>query len=85
MASEIPDPGEHRPAVRAAVELVAAGAVLPAPLAEAAMDELMDGSAPATQVAALLAMSRVSRIAPVSREMILSFVAQHDLQLPRSY
>jgi hypothetical protein len=36
-------------------------------------------------VAALLAISRVSRIAPVSREMILSFVAQHDLQLPRSY
>ena len=36
-------------------------------------------------VAALLAMSRVSRIAPVSREMILNFVAQHDLRLPRSY
>jgi alkylation response protein AidB-like acyl-CoA dehydrogenase len=36
-------------------------------------------------VAALLAMSRVSRIAPVSREMVLSFIAQHDLQLPRSY
>ena len=36
-------------------------------------------------VAALLAASRLSRIAPVSREMILSFVAQHDLQLPRSY
>jgi alkylation response protein AidB-like acyl-CoA dehydrogenase len=36
-------------------------------------------------VAALLAISRVARIAPVSREMILSFVAQHDLQLPRSY
>ena len=36
-------------------------------------------------IAALLTMSRVSRIAPVSREMILSFVAQHDLQLPRSY
>jgi hypothetical protein len=33
-------------------------------------------------VAALLTMSRVSRIAPVSREMIMSFVA---LQLPRSY
>jgi len=30
-------------------------------------------------------MSRVSRIAPVSREMILGFVAQHDLRLPRSY
>jgi alkylation response protein AidB-like acyl-CoA dehydrogenase len=36
-------------------------------------------------VAALLAISRVGRIAPVSREMILSFVAQHDLRLPRSY
>ena len=36
-------------------------------------------------VAALLAMSRVSRIAPVSREMILSFIAQHSLKLPRSY
>jgi hypothetical protein len=36
-------------------------------------------------VGALLVASRLSRIAPVSREMILSFVAQHDLQLPRSY
>ncbi len=36
-------------------------------------------------IAALLAMSRVSRIAPVSREMILSFIAQHRLKLPRSY
>jgi anthranilate phosphoribosyltransferase len=53
------DSTEYRPAVRAAVELVAAGAVLPAPLAEAAMDELMDGEAPATQVAALLAMLRL--------------------------
>jgi alkylation response protein AidB-like acyl-CoA dehydrogenase len=36
-------------------------------------------------VAALLALSRVSRIAPVSREMVLGYIAQHDLQLPRSY
>ncbi len=36
-------------------------------------------------IAALLAMSRVSRIAPVSREMILSAIAQHGLRLPRSY
>ncbi len=36
-------------------------------------------------VAALLAMSRATRIAPVSREMILSFIAQHSLKLPRSY
>ncbi|PPK64725.1 acyl-CoA dehydrogenase [Actinokineospora auranticolor] len=34
---------------------------------------------------ALLAASRVSRIAPVSREMILNFVAQFSLGLPKSY
>jgi anthranilate phosphoribosyltransferase len=50
---------EHRPAVAAAVELVAGGGTLPAPLAEAAMEELMDGAAPPMQVAALLAMLRV--------------------------
>ena len=49
----------HRPAVAAAVELVAGGGTLPAPLAEAAMEELMDGAAPPLQVAALLAMMRV--------------------------
>jgi anthranilate phosphoribosyltransferase len=49
----------NRPAVMAAVTLVASGAVLPAPLAEAAMEELMEGVAPATQVAALLGMLRV--------------------------
>jgi alkylation response protein AidB-like acyl-CoA dehydrogenase len=36
-------------------------------------------------VAALLGMSRLQRIAPVSREMVLNFVAQHSLGLPRSY
>ena len=48
-----------RPAVAAAVELVAGGGTLPAPLAEAAMEELMDGAAPAVQIAALLAMLRL--------------------------
>ena len=48
-----------RPAVTAAVELAAGGAPLPAPLAEAAMEELMDGSAAEIQVAALLAMLRM--------------------------
>jgi hypothetical protein len=28
---------------------------------------------------------RAARIAPVSREMILNYVAQHTLGLPRSY
>jgi alkylation response protein AidB-like acyl-CoA dehydrogenase len=34
---------------------------------------------------AMLAASRVSRIAPVSREMVLNFVATHTLRLPKSY
>ncbi|WP_024874203.1 acyl-CoA dehydrogenase family protein [Saccharomonospora piscinae] len=33
----------------------------------------------------MLAAVRVGRIAPVSREMILNFVAQHSLGLPKSY
>jgi alkylation response protein AidB-like acyl-CoA dehydrogenase len=33
----------------------------------------------------LLATSRVGRVAPVSREMILNFVAQFSLGLPKSY
>ena len=48
-----------RTAVAAAVELAAGGGTLPAPLAEAAMEELMDGVASPVQVAALLAMLRV--------------------------
>jgi alkylation response protein AidB-like acyl-CoA dehydrogenase len=32
-----------------------------------------------------LGLARLLRIAPVSREMILNFVAQHSLGLPRSY
>ncbi|HQR28466.1 MAG TPA: acyl-CoA dehydrogenase [Nocardioides sp.] len=36
-------------------------------------------------VAGLIVASRVTRIAPVSREMILNFVAMHSLGLPKSY
>ena len=36
-------------------------------------------------LAALLTASRLARIAPVSREMVLNFVAQTSLGLPRSY
>jgi hypothetical protein len=36
-------------------------------------------------LAALLGASRAGRIAPVSREMILNYVAQHTLKLPKSY
>jgi hypothetical protein len=30
-------------------------------------------------------MARLLRIAPVSSEMLLNYVAQHTLKLPRSY
>jgi alkylation response protein AidB-like acyl-CoA dehydrogenase len=36
-------------------------------------------------IAAALTASRLSRIAPVSREMVLNYVAQTSLGLPRSY
>lgn len=36
-------------------------------------------------LAAMLGMVRAARIAPVSREMVLNFVAQHSLGLPKSY
>ncbi|GAA2276035.1 MULTISPECIES: acyl-CoA dehydrogenase family protein [Kitasatospora] len=36
-------------------------------------------------LAALIAATRVARVAPVSREMVLNFVAQHTLGLPKSY
>jgi len=36
-------------------------------------------------IASILTASRLARIAPVSREMILNFIAQTSLGLPRSY
>ncbi|GAB2743180.1 acyl-CoA dehydrogenase [Salinifilum aidingensis] len=36
-------------------------------------------------LAAMLGMARIARVAPVSREMVLNFVAQHSLGLPKSY
>ena len=36
-------------------------------------------------MAGLLVATRAGRIAPVSREMILNFIAMHSLGLPKSY
>jgi alkylation response protein AidB-like acyl-CoA dehydrogenase len=44
-----------------------------------------NGMASEYGLAHLWGMARLLRIAPVSREMILNYVAQHTLQLPRSY
>lgn len=56
----------------------------------AAVDQAIQihgGNGMATEfgVATLWGMARLLRIAPVSREMILNYVAQHSLGLPRSY
>ena len=44
-----------------------------------------NGLASEYAVAPLLNLARLARIAPVSREMVLNFVAQTSLGLPRSY
>ncbi len=36
-------------------------------------------------LAPMLSLARIARIAPVSREMILNFVSQTSLGLPKSY
>ena len=44
-----------------------------------------NGLATDTGLADLWGLARLMRTAPVSREMILNFVAQHSLDLPKSY
>jgi alkylation response protein AidB-like acyl-CoA dehydrogenase len=44
-----------------------------------------NGMASEYGLADLWGLARLLRIAPVSREMILNYVAQHSLGLPRSY
>jgi alkylation response protein AidB-like acyl-CoA dehydrogenase len=44
-----------------------------------------NGLAAGYGLARLLGAARIARIAPVSREMILNYVAQHSLGLPKSY
>jgi hypothetical protein len=39
----------------------------------------------AIDVTTLWGMARLLKLAPVSREMILNYVAGHTLRLPRSY
>jgi alkylation response protein AidB-like acyl-CoA dehydrogenase len=43
------------------------------------------GMATEYALAPLIVAARATRIAPISREMILNFVAQHSLGLPKSY
>jgi alkylation response protein AidB-like acyl-CoA dehydrogenase len=64
--------------------------VAAADAAIAALDQAIQthgGNGMATEygLAPMWGLARLLRIAPVSREMILSYVAQHSLRLPRSY
>ena len=43
------------------------------------------GFKPGVDVEVEPGLARLLRIAPVNREMILNYVAQHSLGLPRSY
>jgi hypothetical protein len=61
-----------------------AASVLPA-WAQPAKPGMMGNAGPVEVDTALVAASRVNRIAPVSREMILNYVAQNTLGLPKSY
>ncbi|HEX5406527.1 MAG TPA: acyl-CoA dehydrogenase [Pseudonocardiaceae bacterium] len=61
-----------------------------ADVAVAAVDQAIqshggNGLASEYGLGALLGAARAGRIAPVSREMILNYVAQHTLKLPKSY
>jgi anthranilate phosphoribosyltransferase len=75
-----------RPAVAAAVTLVSGGAMLPAALAEAALEEMVEGTAPAVQVAALLAMlgargetsEELAAFARVMRDHAIAVTAPED-------
>ncbi|GAA0257604.1 acyl-CoA dehydrogenase [Saccharothrix mutabilis subsp. mutabilis] len=85
-AAALYDAGEDRAAGEAAnMAKYAAGEAVAAAVDQAIQVHGGNGLSSEYGLGALLAASRLSRIAPVSREMILNFVAQHTLRLPRSY
>ncbi|MFD7653448.1 acyl-CoA dehydrogenase family protein [Actinosynnema sp. NPDC059797] len=85
-AAALYDAGEDRAAGEAAnMAKYAAGEAVAGAVDQAIQVHGGNGLSSEYGLGALLAASRLSRIAPVSREMILNFVAQHTLRLPRSY
>ncbi|MCP9486863.1 MAG: acyl-CoA/acyl-ACP dehydrogenase [Gaiellaceae bacterium MAG52_C11] len=85
-AAALHDAGEARAAGEAAnmAKLASADAAL-LTLDRAIQAHGGNGLASEYDLAAYWGVLRVARIAPVSREMILNYVAQHTLGLPRSY
>ncbi|SER44073.1 Acyl-CoA dehydrogenase [Lentzea xinjiangensis] len=85
-AAALYDSGRDRDAGEAAnMAKYAAGEAVAAAVDQAIQTHGGNGLTREYGLASMLATSRLSRIAPVSREMILNFVAQNSLKLPRSY
>ncbi len=79
-AGDTPEAGEA-----ANMAKYAAGEATLAALDQAIQTHVGNGMSSEYGLADLWGMARLLRIAPVSREMILNFVAQHSLGLPKSY
>ena len=85
-AATLYDQGDHMGAGEAAnMAKYAAGEAGTRAVDQAVQTLGGNGLASEYGLGALIAASKLSRIAPVSREMILNFVAQHSLGLPKSY
>lgn len=85
-AAALYDAGDDRAAGEAANMAKYAGAEAAAATVDQAIQSHGgNGLASEYGLGALLSASRVGRIAPVSREMVLNYVAQHTLGLPKSY
>ncbi|SEQ57409.1 acyl-CoA dehydrogenase family protein [Lentzea albida] len=85
-AAALYDSGRDREAGEAAnMAKYAAGEAIAAAVDQAIQIHGGNGLSREFGLASMLASSRLSRIAPVSREMVLNFVAQNSLKLPRSY
>ncbi len=85
-AATLYDQGDHMGAGEAAnMAKYAAGEAGTRAVDQAVQTLGGNGLASEYGLGALIAASKLSRIAPVSREMILNFIAQHSLDLPKSY
>lgn len=85
-AAVLYDAGDHFSAGEAAnMAKYAAGEAVVRAVDQAVQTHGGNGLATEYRIGSMIAASRLSRIAPVSREMILNFVAQHSLGLPKSY
>ncbi|WP_024447986.1 acyl-CoA dehydrogenase family protein [Mycolicibacterium iranicum] len=85
-AAALYDAGDHGGAAEAAnMAKYAAGEASVRAVDQAVQSLGGNGLTKEYGVASMLTASRLARIAPVSREMILNFIAQTSLGLPRSY